>query len=73
MRGFDKSEIKEILEEYKASVYENKLQRLLEKKLANLKQKDLVDTYKTKQKLTQYAIGKGYTYTQIKEVLTHLL
>jgi SOS response regulatory protein OraA/RecX len=72
-KGFLKEDIQNILSTYESSeTIKDNLRNLLEKKFNSLKQKDL-PLFELKQKLTHFAISKGFPYQKIKEFIQEML
>ena len=64
----EESEIEEILQEYDDKIFEEKLEKLIQKKMACNKTKSI---FAMKQKLLNYLINLGYDYDSIIQKLDH--
>ena len=65
----EESEIEEILQEYDDKIFEEKLEKLIQKKMACNKTKSI---FAMKQKLLNYLINLGYDYDSIIQKLDHM-
>lgn len=65
----EESEIEEILQEYDDKIFEEKLEKLIQKKMACNKTKSI---FAMKQKLLNYLINLGYDYDLIIQKLDHM-
>ena len=63
------SEIEEILQEYDDKIFEEKIEKLIQKKMACNKTKSI---FAMKQKLLNYLINLGYDYDSIIQKLDHM-
>lgn len=71
-KGFSKQSIESFLEETKPEEFRENLRSILEKKLPTLTSKTQ-NTFELRQKLTQFASGKGFQYKDIKDILDQIL
>lgn len=71
-KGFEKEEIEEELESIKTGNIEDKLQKLLEKKLKTLLKSHKGNDFALQQKLYKFGISRGYAYGEIKDVVDSL-
>jgi regulatory protein len=65
-KGFNKHDIEKLLLNVQGEDFDKNLLRLLEKKKAGLKE---TEPFKIKQKLIQYGIGRGYSFSDIQRIL----
>ena len=65
----EESEIEEILQEYDDKIFEEKIEKLIQKKMACNKTKSI---FAMKQKLLNYLINLGYDYDSIIQKLDHM-
>ncbi len=71
-KGFDKQEVDEILNTSSTQKFDENLKTLIEKKIETLRPK-AKNEYDLKQKLIKFALGKGFGYKEVKELLAEML
>jgi regulatory protein len=71
-KGFGKKLVESFLEESNPQDFTENLKTILERKLPSIEKK-AKDKFELKQKLIQFASGKGFQYKDIKTVLDELL
>lgn len=72
LKGFNKDMINEQLDEINEKPFQNNLEILIQKKKNSLESKDL-NIHELRQKLTSFAVSKGYDYTLTKQIINKLL
>jgi regulatory protein len=71
-KGFEKNEIDETLNSSNTQKFDENLKSQLEKKIKILRPK-AKNEYDLKQKLIKFALGKGFGYKEVKEILGEMI